>query len=137
MLEYSNNFMANQILIASGAKVYGPPGTIDKGVTATLNYAKNVMKIEDIAIVEGSGISRKNKISAEAFLKILEEFEAYHHFMPHEDREFYKTGNLNGINTRAGYIENGKGELYRFVVIINTPGETTKPIMDKILEGIK
>jgi len=136
MLEYSNNFMANQILIASGAKVYGPPGTIDKGVTAVLNYAKNVLKIEDIAIVEGSGISRKNKISAEAFLKILEEFEAYHHFMSHEDREFYKTGNLNGINTRAGYIENGKGELYRFVVIINTPGETTKPIMDKILEGI-
>jgi len=57
--------------------------------------------------------------------------------MTHEDREFYKTGNLNGINTRAGYIENGKGELYRFVVIINTPGKTTKPIMDKILEEIK
>lgn len=136
MLEYSNNFMANQILITSGAKAYGPPGTIDKGIMAALNYAKNVLKIEDITIVEGSGISRKNKVSAKTIYRILEEFEPYHHLMPHEDREFYKTGTLHGINTRAGYIENGRGDLHRFVAIVNTPGNSTKPIMDKILEEI-
>jgi len=68
MLEYSNNFMANQILIASGAKVYGPPGTIDKGATAALNYAKNVLKIEDIAIVEGSGYPEKIRFQLKHFL---------------------------------------------------------------------
>ncbi len=135
MLEYSNNFIANQILIASGAKAYGPPGTIDKGVLALLNYTKNVLKIEEITIVEGSGISRKNKVSAEAFFKILEEFKPYHYLMPHDDRIFYKTGTLNGVNTRAGYVENEKGDLYPFVVIVNTPGKTTKPIIDGILEG--
>ncbi|MBW2170331.1 MAG: D-alanyl-D-alanine carboxypeptidase, partial [Deltaproteobacteria bacterium] len=32
MLEFSSNFMANQITIALWARVYGPPGTLSKGV---------------------------------------------------------------------------------------------------------
>jgi len=52
--------------------------------------------------------------------------------MRHENKEFYKTGTLRGINTRAGYIENTKGQLYRFVVFINTPGKSTRRIMKKL-----
>ncbi len=134
LLEYSNNFIANQILIAAGAKAYGPPGTLAKGVRAASRYAKNVLKTEDICIVEGSGISRKNRVSAKSMHKIIEAFEPYRNLLRHTGREFYKTGTLTGVHTRAGYIENRKGELYRFVVLINTPGKSTENIMKRLLK---
>jgi D-alanyl-D-alanine carboxypeptidase/D-alanyl-D-alanine-endopeptidase (penicillin-binding protein 4) len=136
LLEYSNNFIANQLLIAAGAKVYGPPGTLDKGIRTALTYAKNTLKIEDLIIVEGSGISRKNRISAKSLYNILKVFEPYYSLMHRSGKAFYKTGTLKGINTRAGYVENAKGELYCFVVLLNTPGKSTKPIMDILLHGL-
>jgi len=136
LLEFSNNYTTNQLLIAAGAKAYGPPGTLDKGVLAALSYAKNILYLEHTHITEGSGISRKNKTSAKDMEKVLKAFEPYHGLMRHEDREFYKTGTLNGINTRAGYIENTKGQLYRFVVFINTPGKSTRRIMKELYHNV-
>ena len=133
LLEFSNNFTTNQLLITAGAKAYGPPGNLDKGVTAATDYADNVLAINDMSIVEGSGISRKNRISAWHMLRVLEKFEPYHQLMMQEGREYYKTGTLYGVNTRAGYIGNVKNGLYRYVVMINTPGKSTKPIMQKLL----
>jgi D-alanyl-D-alanine carboxypeptidase/D-alanyl-D-alanine-endopeptidase (penicillin-binding protein 4) len=131
LLEYSNNFIANQILIALGATRYDPPGTLDKGVQAVLAYLKTELGITDISLVEGSGISRKNRISAKKMLKILKKFESYHFLMRSEGVEFYKTGRLYGVSARAGYIRNNKGELYRFVIFINTPGKSFDPVMKK------
>ena len=38
----------------------------------------------------------------------------------------------DGINTRAGYIAGENNRLYRYVVMINTPAKSTKPIMRKL-----
>ena len=119
----------------AGAKAYGPPGTLEKGIRATATYAKDILKIENIRIVEGSGISKENRISAANLDQILREFEPYYLLMRKRDGEFYKTGNLSGINTRAGYLEDGKGELYRFVVLINTPGKSMESIMEKLRQS--
>ena len=135
-LEYSNNFTTNQLLISAGVKAYGPPGTLDKGVLAALPYAKNILRLKHTHIIEGSGISRQNRTSAKDMEKILKAFEPYHGLMRHEGKEFYKTGTLKGINTRVGYIENTKGQLYRFVVLINTPGKSTKRIMKKLYHSM-
>ncbi len=137
LLEHSNNFTANQLLISAGVKLYGPPGTLDKGVLATLNYTKNVLKIDCISIIEGSGISRQNRISANSLHKILEKFEPYHKLMHKSGRKFYKTGTLDGISTRAGYIKNEKGGLYRFVVLINTQGKSAESIMNRLLAHLR
>lgn len=137
LLEHSNNFTANQLLIAAGAQTFGPPGTLKKGVLAASNFAVNVIGIADATIVEGSGISRKNRISATNILKILEAFEPYHYLMQKDGRLFYKTGTLSGIQTRAGYIENKNGGLYRFVVLINTAGKSAGPIMDILLKNLE
>ncbi|MGD9335232.1 MAG: D-alanyl-D-alanine carboxypeptidase [Desulfobacterales bacterium] len=136
LLEYSNNFIANQLLIAAGAKGYGPPGTLEKGIRAASTYAKNNLKIDKITIVEGSGISRNNRISARSLYEVLNAFEPYHFLMRRWKNVFYKTGTLKGIHTMAGYVENTKGELYSFVVLLNTPGKSTKPIMDMLLHGL-
>lgn len=132
MLDFSNNFIANQLLIASGAKACGAPGSLDKGVLSSSRYAREVLKTDDISLVEGSGISRKNELTAHAMLKVLNEFESCHHLLRQEGNEFYKTGTLDGIRSRAGYIAVGNGELYRFVVIINTQGKTTDAVMKLI-----
>ncbi len=132
LLEFSNNFIANQLLIAIGAQVYGPPGTLEKGLGAARAYMHTALKIEAVRIVEGSGISRKNRISAAAMIKILAAFEHYHQLMRNKGQEYFKSGHLKGIRTRVGYIKDPGGRHYRFVVFINTPGKTTAPVMRAI-----
>jgi len=133
MLYYSNNFTANQLLIAAGAREFGPPGTLEKGVQAALSYAESQLGIKGMLLYEGSGLSRKNRMSADIVAKTLAAFEPYHHLMRTNDREFYKTGTLDGIHTRAGYIRTRTGGLIRFAVLVNTPGKTTGEIMKEIL----
>lgn len=136
LLEHSNNFATNQLFIASGIKALGPPGNLKKGVAAALAYAKNSLQIGDMTIVEGSGISRKNRISARHMQRILEAFVPYHRLMRREDREYYKTGTLHGVSTRAGYIAGENDRLYRYVVMINTPGKSAKPVVQRLLRAL-
>jgi len=119
LLKFSNNFIANQLLLAIGAKVYGPPATLEKGVKAVKQFAHNNLGIKKIQIVEGSGISRKNKISANEMIKAVKAFEPYRHLLVKEDNLFYKTGTLNGVRTRAGFIQTEYGKTFPFVVMLN------------------
>ena len=68
LLEFSNNFIANQLLVASGAAAYGPPGTLDKGVAAAESFSREVLGMET-RLVEGSGLSRQNRLSARQLKK--------------------------------------------------------------------
>lgn len=136
LLEHSNNYTANQLLIATGARVQGPPGNLQKGVRAALAYAGDVLGLEDIRIVEGSGISRQNRVSARDMIRILAAFKPYRHLMMHTGREYFKTGSLNGIRTRAGYIEGSEGGLYRFVVMMNTPGKLAERVARLLLNRL-
>jgi len=95
-------------------------------------YAQEVLKTNALSFVEGSVISKKNELTASVMLKVLDEFEPYHHLLRQEGEEFFKTGTLDGIRSRAGYIADGNGELYRFVVIMNTRGKTTDAVMKLI-----
>ena len=133
LLEHSNNFVTNQLLIAAGAQALDSPGTLAKGVALASDYAKNELAIENMTIAEGSGISRNNRISAFQMDRVLQKFLPYHHLMRREGSEFYKTGTLYGISTRAGYIETANGELYRYVILLNTPGKSTDPIILRLL----
>ncbi len=135
LLEYSNNFTANQLLIACGAKAYGAPGDLAKGLQAAGVFARDALSLENLQLAESSGISRQNRITALAVLKILNAFEPYHHLMRRQGREFYKTGSLTGVKTRAGYLKAGNGRLYRFVVMLNTPGKSAGAVMKKFKNG--
>ncbi len=118
MLRYSNNFMANQILIALGAHVLGPPGTLDKGIKVVLEYAKDKLKLYNIEIVEGSGISKQNRLAPVDMLTVLNAFSPYRHLMRKRGEIFYKTGSLTGIRTRAGYIQGPGNRLCPFFIFL-------------------
>jgi len=134
LLEYSNNFTANQLLLAIGAQCYGPPATLDKGVRALTVYARDVIGIQDGVFVEGSGISRHNRLSVRAMAAVLSHFSPHVQLMSHKGREYYKTGTLRGIRTRAGYIEVTPGKFYRFALFRNRRGQTTGPVMRQIYQ---
>ncbi len=130
LLLFSNNFMANQIFISTGAKEYSSPGNIEKGIKAVKNYAKKKLQLENFAVVEGSGISRKNKISAKQMMVILNEFKKYYTLLRYESGEYYKTGTLKGISTRSGYLKNDK--LFSYTVMLNSSPEKMNRVMREL-----
>ena len=133
MIEFSNNFMANQIFIALGAWVFGPPGTLAKGVRTVSDYANKELHLAGVEIAEGSGISRKNRLSARDMLAILKHFKPYRHLLNRENGVLYKTGSLKGIRTRAGYIEGRSQGPYFFVIFLNRAG----PDIDALMECLR
>lgn len=134
MMAYSNNFVANQLLLAAGAKAYGAPATLEKGVRAARAYADGLGISPKI--VEGSGISRNNRITAKMMIAILDDFANHYALLQKRDRIYFKTGTLSDVQTRAGYIEGKDGILYRFVVMLNTRGKLAAPVVDRIADNL-
>jgi D-alanyl-D-alanine carboxypeptidase/D-alanyl-D-alanine-endopeptidase (penicillin-binding protein 4) len=136
MLEFSNNFMANQILIALGAHVHGPPGTLAKGVRVLSDFSAEVLNLSDVEIAEGSGISRRNRLSALDMLAVLRRFESYRSLLVRDGQVLYKTGSLRGIRTRAGYLENRSGSPYYFVIFLNNSDADIDSILDCVKKNL-
>ena len=124
--------MANQLFLSFGAAALGPPATLEKGVTAASAYAREILKLHDVHLAEGSGISRENRIPPDELLKVLTAFEPHRMLMRRDGEEYYKTGTLAGIATRTGFIEDASEGLYRFAVMMNTPGKPIKPVLEYI-----
>lgn len=137
MLAFSNNFMANQILIAAGAAHFGPPGTLAKGIAAAREIAQSRFGIKNFNLVEGSGISRDNRISARDLDRILKMFAPHRNLLRNHGPERYKTGTLDGIRTRAGYFDTPSGETLQYVVSITGRNRTLDPFMVELRKLIE
>ena len=138
LMEFSNNFIANQLMLTMGARVYGPPANVDKGIRALRQYYSQVLGIDDGYIVEASGISRQNQVSVRIMLRLLSQFKDFHYLMrSKEGRHWYKTGHLDGIRTQAGYLLGPDEKLFTYVVMINTPGKTTHRMLGLIESAVK
>ena len=136
MLQFSNNFIANQLLLTLGAHVHGPPGTVAKGVAVLTDFVRDELQLEDVEIAEGSGISRQNRLSALDMLAVLRRFAPYRTLMVRKGPVLYKTGTLNGVQARAGYIEGKPGRLYAFVIFLNSSRRNIDSILDCVKKGI-
>lgn len=119
MMRYSNNFIANQLLITMGAKESGEPGDLRKGVNVIMQYTKQELGLEGFKVVEGSGLSRENRISALQMLSILKAFSPYRYLLNQRDNFFYKTGSLQGIKNRVGYFDNGSKNIYYYIIFLS------------------
>jgi D-alanyl-D-alanine carboxypeptidase/D-alanyl-D-alanine-endopeptidase (penicillin-binding protein 4) len=119
LLQYSNNFIANQLLLSMGAKLFGEPATLEKGVRAVQEFSYQEMNLSALKIHEGSGLSRGNRISPNEMLRILIKFMPYHGLLKHEENEFFKTGSLTGVRTRAGYLSGKDKRLYPYIILVN------------------
>lgn len=117
LLKYSNNFMANQVMLALGAHVYGPPATLDKGIKVLTAFAKKSLGWKTVMLAEGSGLSRKNRVTPAQMGQLLLVFMPHHALLKTTGTQYYKTGTLTGINTRAGYFIGRNQRLYPFVIM--------------------
>jgi len=120
MMAYSNNYTANQILLVMGAATAGPPASLEKGVGVLNGYLKEALGLMAVSVAEGSGISRKNRVSARAMDAVLKGFQPHFQLLKQKGRAYYKTGTLRGIETRAGYLPSQQGGQYRFVIMLNS-----------------
>jgi D-alanyl-D-alanine carboxypeptidase/D-alanyl-D-alanine-endopeptidase (penicillin-binding protein 4) len=142
--KFSNNFMAEQICLAMGAEVHGVPGTREKGLSVIRKYLLDCGVEEGcFTLAEASGLSRGNRCSASALVKVLltaaRDFSYNVEFMASlgvagvdgtmkdkfteltaKRRLRAKTGTLRGVNALAGYGVSPDGRIFVFAVVVNS-----------------
>lgn len=122
LLKYSTNFSSNQLFLAMGAKVYGAPATVEKGLRVFREFLANEVKWKGFSVQEGAGLSRKNKVTPIHMMQLLNYFEPNSYLLPTKDKIFHaKTGTLTGVNTYAGYFKLDNGKKIKFVFLVNSP----------------
>ena len=132
MLFYSNNFIANQLFLSIGND---SPKSIKSSIKEYEKYLKkNKIKAK---IIEGSGISRANKISAENLLKLLLKFKKHYKLLKSEENKyFYKTGTLYGVRNICGYYIKNPDDIYIFVILNNNSNTPQEAAMRKLIKQV-
>ena len=140
LLKYSNNFIANQLFLAMGAKEYGWPATWDKGQRAMTGLYRNKLGLseKDIVVREGSGLSRENRVTPRGMLVILEAFKPHAGLLPFENNCLRKSGTMTGVYGYGGYFAGARG-LDSFVLLLNQPKNTRDQVLELLgaLHGAK
>lgn len=119
-LRYSNNYIANQLFLIAGAERYGYPATWEKAQRGIREYLGQELHLShsQVQVLEGSGLSRDNKISAEALAVILDHFKPFADLLKAQGPFLPKSGTLTGVYCYAGYFRARK-ELTPFVILLN------------------
>ncbi|HEV7803791.1 MAG TPA: D-alanyl-D-alanine carboxypeptidase/D-alanyl-D-alanine-endopeptidase [Burkholderiales bacterium] len=140
--KYSNNVMARQLFLTLGAIGEGPPGTLEKSRNVVRQWlAQKGMPVPELAIDNGSGLSRIERISARSMGELL--LAAFRSpVMPElmaslpvvaadgtmrkrlanaevAGQAHIKTGTLSGVRAIAGYVLDTRGRRVVVVFIVN------------------
>ena len=129
--QYSNNFIANQIFLRCGVDQFGRPATWEKARKAVGESLARLLGPDisgQIYMEEGSGLSRKNRITASAMLRVLEKFRPYAHLMQEKKNASIKSGTLDGVYNYAGYLADGKS----FVILLNQEKNTRDTLLERL-----
>ncbi len=146
--KYSNNVMARQLLLTLGAKFVQSPGTVEEGDRVVRAWlAANDMSFPELVVGNGSGLSRRARISARHLADVL--IAAYNSpVMPEffsslpilsvdgtmkdrldgtslAGRAHLKTGSLDGVRSTAGIMLDDKGRRMVVVCLQNDPSADT------------
>lgn len=123
MLEYSNNFIANQLFLKLGAKKMGAPAGMEKSRQIFTRYIQTEFNWQGYRLVEGAGLSRNNRLSTQQLVDILKKLSPYANLLPAQNSRIRaKTGTLQNISSYAGYIQQAN-HWKPFALIINQPIE--------------
>ena len=136
LMLYSNNFIANQLFLLLGAHKYGYPATWKKSekVMTDILQDKYNLSQKELKIIEGSGLSRKNRVSPYAMMRLLDAFKPYGELLPQENGRSIKSGTLKGVYSYAGYFrENERRD--SFVLLLNQEKNNRDQVLD-VLERV-
>jgi D-alanyl-D-alanine carboxypeptidase/D-alanyl-D-alanine-endopeptidase (penicillin-binding protein 4) len=160
--KFSNNVMSRQLLLTLGAERHGVPGTAAKGIEVVQAWlARRGLAFPELALDNGSGLSRAERISARHLGQVLLAGYASP-FMPEfmssmpigaldgtlkrrfggaplEARLHLKTGSLNEVRSMAGYLLDRHGRRVVVVVLHNHPQLNTfaaEQVQDALLTWV-
>ncbi len=138
---YSNNFIAEQVLLALGQL---PGGQRDRqvGLDRLIGYlSERGVPGEQMSLADASGLSHTNRLTARAIVAVLQHMGQHAGVGPEFEislsvserngtlrrRDFggaesmvrAKTGTLDGVSSLAGYLTSVSGRRYTFAIIGN------------------
>jgi D-alanyl-D-alanine carboxypeptidase/D-alanyl-D-alanine-endopeptidase (penicillin-binding protein 4) len=154
MLTTSDNNSAEMMLKEIGVATR-QAGSRVSGVAAVVDtLTRWGVSIEGFEMVDGSGLSRENKVTCRTVLQLLDRFDERTVFFqglpvagrsgtmvqyfvgdPLEARLVAKTGSLTGVKALAGYVPVVGGGLMSFVVLLEGPGVSDDATFRPIWEG--
>ncbi|MFW8600603.1 D-alanyl-D-alanine carboxypeptidase/D-alanyl-D-alanine-endopeptidase [Desulfobacterota bacterium M19] len=134
MLLYSNNFIANEIFLTCGARLFGWPATWAKGRRTLDIFLSRQVRLPkgSYAVEEGSGLSRHNRITPRAMLTLLRYFRPYADLLPEHKGGRLKSGTLTGVYNYAGYLLTA-GQTNPIVIMLNQPRNNRDAILNRLL----
>ena len=125
-LAFSNNFISNQLFLKLGEK----PSTMQVGFASAQAQAADRLQQyfgwSGAKVVEGSGLSRRNQLSAKQIDQLLQAMLDYRDLLDpikldaNDVQAWAKTGTLDGVRSYAGFLNIGDAS-YRFVFVFNRP----------------
>lgn len=143
MCKESDNHSAITMFKLVGAKLKDEPGTILKGQDVIQSFLSEIgVSRYSYEILEGSGLTRYNKVNADMYIKLLkymyDDRFLFDYFMnalsiagkdgtlrnrmvgtQAEGNVFAKTGTLNGVSALSGYCIDKDNEVLIFFIVMN------------------
>ncbi|RAL24960.1 D-alanyl-D-alanine carboxypeptidase/D-alanyl-D-alanine-endopeptidase [Lujinxingia litoralis] len=161
MNKWSNNFMAEQLLLATARQSDGPATWEEAIAKATDFMVRAGFDAERFSLHNGSGLYEGNEVSARQFVSLLRYMRG-HAFGPefiaslpiagidgslrNRLREPHvsgnlraKTGTLNNVTALSGYVQTRSGRQAAFSILINDPPRRAwvyRPHQDRIAQAI-
>ncbi len=158
MNRFSNNFVAEQLVKHLGAHAFGAPGTTKKGIKLFDTYLAGLgIATGSYTLVNGSGLSQKNRLSAKQLVTVLRDvyddqairkdfinslsiagekgtIKSRHKGPLLKGKLRGKTGTLNNVSTLTGYVPMRNGHTAIFAALTNGPAgwKTCHKLQDKI-----
>ncbi len=155
----SNNMAAETVFKVAGGKFVNNTGALKNSLKMFDEYCrKNGLKNENIKIVDGSGVSKNNLMTADFMTDFLllqakrEDFGNYMKLFPtagegtlqnrmlyFKDTLYAKTGTLTDISAICGYIKTRNGNIVAFDIMINDPKSSSsakKTTEEQIIRAI-
>lgn len=121
MLQYSTNFIANQLFLILGAEHSTAPATLEKSQRYAHSLVAQKFGWKHFKMLDGAGLSRNNRMTARQLVQLLRSFAPYQHLMHARSPGITaKTGTLKNVSSYAGYL-NHEGREAVFALIINSP----------------
>jgi D-alanyl-D-alanine carboxypeptidase/D-alanyl-D-alanine-endopeptidase (penicillin-binding protein 4) len=142
---HSVNHMAEHLFQRIGVERFGQPAKPEKGARAIAHYLADFdLPARGLTVVDGSGLSRQNRVTARAMASYLEQvtrrpwFPRYLATLPrpgvegtvrdlgYVNRRFrVKSGRLDDAFSLAGFAAYRDGREVVFVFLVNFPGKAT------------
>jgi D-alanyl-D-alanine carboxypeptidase/D-alanyl-D-alanine-endopeptidase (penicillin-binding protein 4) len=114
-------------------------GDTERGIEALVDFwASRGIEGSAIHLLDGSGLSPQNRVTARALVKALQYargrpwFGSFYHALPEIHGIHMKSGSIGGVRTYAGYQETASGGRYIFALMINNFDGPDRPLLDKM-----